>query len=196
MGPPPLGPAPRARPRQLWRAEPPLPVRRPRSPAGIQPIREAGLRPAVQSWEGRRLTGSPLAPGIWSRRRGVSGGGRAGKPRCWRGQGLRLPAVRGRARGLGRRPAGRVQPAGQAQRRSRAGAPVSRGDREGCGLSTGADDHGPRPFTATRDTGPPFRGGRDRSPLPEPRSLPQRSAGSAQRPPELRGLLEGLRPPG
>lgn len=134
---------------------------------------EGGSRPAGQSREGRRLTGSPLAPGIWSRRRGVCGGGGAGKPGCWQGQGLRRPAVRGRARGLGRRPTGLEQPAGRAQRRARGGNPVSRGDREGSRLSIGADDHGPRLFTATRDTGPPFRGrpagGCDRSALPEPR---------------------------
>lgn len=39
----------------------------------------------------------------------MSGGGGAGKPRCWRGQGLRRSAVRGRTRGLGPRPARRAQ---------------------------------------------------------------------------------------
>lgn len=123
------------------------------------------------------MTGSALAPGIWSRWRGVSGGGGAGKPRCWRGQGLRRPSVRGRAKELGRRPTGR------GRRRAREVSSVARGDREGSRLSTGADGHGPRPFTTTRGTGPPFRShpseGRDRSPLREPRGLPQRSVSPA-----------------
>lgn len=125
-----------------------------------------------QSREGRRLTGSALAPGIWSRRRGVSGGGGAGKPRCWRGQGLRRPSVRGRARGFRRRPAGRAQTAGRGRRRAWEESSVARGDREGSRLSTGADGHGPRPFTATRGTGPPFIG------LPAGEAQPQSPPGA------------------
>lgn len=74
------------------------------------------------------------------------------------GSGVTRPSVRGRARGFGRRPVGRAQPAGRGRRRAWEGSSVARGDREGSRLSTGADGHGPRPFTATRGTGPPFSG--------------------------------------
>lgn len=164
----------------------------------LQESSQSGKRgscPADQSREGRRLTGSALAPGIWSRRHGVSGGGGAGKPRCWRGQGLRRPAVRGQARGLGRRPAGRAQPAGRGRRRAREGSSVSGGDPEGSRLAAQAPTVtglGPSPRPGTPDHPSAAGRGRDRSPLPEPRGVPQRSALSAA---ELRGVPEGLRPP-
>lgn len=79
-----------------------------------------------------------LASGIWRRLRGVSGGGRAGKPRCWRGQGLRRSALCGWVGG------------GYGQRTVR--IPRRRGSP---GVGTGAGGHGPRPFPATWDTSPP-----------------------------------------
>lgn len=58
------------------------------------------------------------------------------------------------------------------------GSSISRGDREGSGLSIGADRHGPRSF-ATPDTRTPFRG-----PLTGPGARPQ----SPSRAPGLPGL--------